>query len=160
MKLFDLVCMCVCAGQFDSQGNEKPIKFHPGRATPKGWLPHFDREKSYGEHVVPLDGVVKALHNSIQFLQIPYIKGLQEIIHPRVPNVLEFWLDSIKFQGIDLTQGRHVRFKTLGNSCFVESIAILDEKLSKYNTFSGNNVKTNWTEYVELILFVLCNNIL
>jgi hypothetical protein len=90
--------------------------------------------------------VVKALHNCIHRLQIPYIKGLQEAIHPKVPNTLEFWLDSIKFQGIDLVPGRYVRFKTLGNSCFVESIAILDDKLSKYNTFSGNNVKTNWTE--------------
>jgi hypothetical protein len=133
-------------GQFDSQGKEKAIKFHPGTATPKGWLPHFNREKSYGEHVVSIDTVVKALHNCIHRLQIPYIKGLEEAIHPKVPNTLEFWLDSIKFQGIDLVPGRYVRFKTLGNSCFVESIAILDDKLSKYNTFSGNNVKSNWTE--------------
>lgn len=135
--------------QFDSQGHEKAIKFHPGSATAKGWLPHFDRKKSYGEHVVSIADVVNALHDSIYQLQIPYVKGLQDAIHPKVPNTLEFWLDSIKFQGIDLVLGRHVRFKTLGNSCFVETIALLDDKLSKYNTFAGNNVKATWTEKIK-----------
>jgi hypothetical protein len=108
----------------------------------KGFLHHIDKTKVKGDltNVAELNAAVDASSKALQ-------QASRTALHPNTSNVFEFWVDWSTVLNLDVNVGKAVRLKTLGNSIFVEAIAVLTGN-SQNVTYSGQDVGGVWTNKI------------
>ncbi|KAF2071269.1 hypothetical protein CYY_007406 [Polysphondylium violaceum] len=128
-------------------GVEVPPKMTMATATAKGYLNNFDRVQANIVDKVDINAYCKAISGA----DIPIPRGFHDDalvnLHPRSQNSIELWADAEKFSHKDYKKGDGVRFKTIGNSIFVESIVKMDS--NQISNFAGDaQLGQAWTSNI------------
>jgi len=130
---------------FREDGTEEIVKSNVhGNAFVKGWLT-IERTQSGRIDTLNPDQLLECLGNMVR------VWPDRNLLHPNQEDVIEFWAEKKIFQvGTDFRIGDEVRFKTKGDSIFLDSIVKIDKNTRVMSNFTGEGEET-WTNKISKI---------